>query len=302
MSSRHGTASTSAPLITLTAPVELPWSWRSTLPPLGQAISQASKSGVRATSRQARSLHVERPRPADGRHQAARHLAGIHSGRAPRRAARPGSGGRAPSGRGAHAARVRHKSTKSIVFSGLRSLLAGGAPTAGSWPIPAAARRHRRRHRRVRHGRRQPPRQSAPNGLPSAAEVTEALRALQLDVHGLSSTSRQEWGVAAFAGMDPEFIERLCTAYLPPTCRRSGAGQRWSGCAAATTSEHGLPGACTDHKLFHPLRSQPGRHCFAISRHSRVGRCNVQSDAGGLACMRVRWTRQRMARTSPRTG
>ncbi len=37
-------------------------------------------------------LHVERPRPVDGRHQAARHLSGIHSGRAPRGAARPRSG------------------------------------------------------------------------------------------------------------------------------------------------------------------------------------------------------------------
>ena len=61
MSSRHGTASTSAPLITLTAPIELPWSWRSTLPPLGQAISQASKSGVRATSRQVRSSMSSAP-------------------------------------------------------------------------------------------------------------------------------------------------------------------------------------------------------------------------------------------------
>ena len=53
-SSRRGTASTRAPLITLTAPVEVPWSCNSTFPPLGQAISQASKSGVRAISRHER--------------------------------------------------------------------------------------------------------------------------------------------------------------------------------------------------------------------------------------------------------
>ena len=40
--------------MTLTAPVELPWSCRSTFPPLGQAINQASKSGVRAMSRHSR--------------------------------------------------------------------------------------------------------------------------------------------------------------------------------------------------------------------------------------------------------
>jgi uncharacterized protein (TIRG00374 family) len=44
----------------------------------------------------------------------------------------------------------------------------------------------------------------APNGLPSATEVTEAVRDLQVDVRGLSSTPRQEWGVAAFAGTDSE--------------------------------------------------------------------------------------------------
>ena len=54
VSSRHGTASTRTPLITLTAPMEAPWSWSSTFPPLGQAISQASKSAVRAISRQER--------------------------------------------------------------------------------------------------------------------------------------------------------------------------------------------------------------------------------------------------------
>ena len=44
----------------------------------------------------------------------------------------------------------------------------------------------------------------APNGLPSAAEVTEAVRDLQVEVHGLTSMSRQEWGVASFTGMDAE--------------------------------------------------------------------------------------------------
>ena len=44
----------------------------------------------------------------------------------------------------------------------------------------------------------------APNGLPSASEVTDAVRDLQVEVHGLSSTPRQEWGVASFAGTDAE--------------------------------------------------------------------------------------------------
>jgi uncharacterized membrane protein YbhN (UPF0104 family) len=42
----------------------------------------------------------------------------------------------------------------------------------------------------------------APNGLPSASEVTDAVRDLQVEVHGLSATTRQEWGVASFAGTD----------------------------------------------------------------------------------------------------
>ncbi len=42
----------------------------------------------------------------------------------------------------------------------------------------------------------------APNGLPSAAEVTDAVRDLQVDVRGLASTDRHEWGVASFAGID----------------------------------------------------------------------------------------------------
>jgi uncharacterized membrane protein YbhN (UPF0104 family) len=44
----------------------------------------------------------------------------------------------------------------------------------------------------------------APNGLPSASEVTDAVRDLQVEVHGLSATTRQEWGVASFAGTDAE--------------------------------------------------------------------------------------------------
>ena len=44
----------------------------------------------------------------------------------------------------------------------------------------------------------------APNGLPSASEVTDAVRDLQVDVHGLRSMPRQEWGVASFAGTDAE--------------------------------------------------------------------------------------------------
>jgi uncharacterized protein (TIRG00374 family) len=44
----------------------------------------------------------------------------------------------------------------------------------------------------------------APNGLPSAAEVTDAVRDLQVEVHGLTSMARQEWGVASFAGTDRE--------------------------------------------------------------------------------------------------
>ena len=44
----------------------------------------------------------------------------------------------------------------------------------------------------------------APNGLPSAAEVADAVRDLQVEVHGLTSMARQEWGVASFAGTDTE--------------------------------------------------------------------------------------------------
>ena len=44
----------------------------------------------------------------------------------------------------------------------------------------------------------------APNGLPSASEVTAAVRDLQVEVHGLSSMPRQEWGVASFAGTDTD--------------------------------------------------------------------------------------------------
>ncbi len=44
----------------------------------------------------------------------------------------------------------------------------------------------------------------APNGLPSASEVTDAVRDLGVDVHGLRSATRQEWGVASFAGTDAE--------------------------------------------------------------------------------------------------
>ncbi len=44
----------------------------------------------------------------------------------------------------------------------------------------------------------------APNGLPSASEVTQAVRDLRVDVRNLTSSARQEWGVAAFAGTDPE--------------------------------------------------------------------------------------------------
>jgi uncharacterized protein (TIRG00374 family) len=44
----------------------------------------------------------------------------------------------------------------------------------------------------------------APNGLPSASEVTDAVRDLQVEVTGLRSMERQEWGVASFTGTDPE--------------------------------------------------------------------------------------------------
>jgi glycosyltransferase 2 family protein len=44
----------------------------------------------------------------------------------------------------------------------------------------------------------------APNGMPSAAEVTAAVRDLQVEVHQLRSMPRQEWGVASFAGTDAE--------------------------------------------------------------------------------------------------
>jgi uncharacterized protein (TIRG00374 family) len=44
----------------------------------------------------------------------------------------------------------------------------------------------------------------APNGLPSASEVTDAVRDLRVDVHGLTSMPRQEWGVASFTGTDTD--------------------------------------------------------------------------------------------------
>ena len=44
----------------------------------------------------------------------------------------------------------------------------------------------------------------APNGLPSAAEVKAAVRDLHVDVRGLTSRPRQEWGVAAFSGIDAD--------------------------------------------------------------------------------------------------
>jgi uncharacterized protein (TIRG00374 family) len=44
----------------------------------------------------------------------------------------------------------------------------------------------------------------APNGLPSAAEVTASVRDLQVEVRGLASMPRQEWGVAAFSGTDTD--------------------------------------------------------------------------------------------------
>ncbi|HEY1323024.1 MAG TPA: hypothetical protein VGF32_22395, partial [Streptosporangiaceae bacterium] len=42
----------------------------------------------------------------------------------------------------------------------------------------------------------------SPAGLPSAAEVTEAVRDLRVDVRKLAPMTRQEWGVEAFAGED----------------------------------------------------------------------------------------------------
>ena len=56
--------------MTLTAPLASPWSCSSTLPPLGHAMSQASKSGVRATNFHAALLHPAGTRPADDGGQA----------------------------------------------------------------------------------------------------------------------------------------------------------------------------------------------------------------------------------------
>ncbi len=44
----------------------------------------------------------------------------------------------------------------------------------------------------------------APNGLPSAREVTDSVRDLGVEVRELASMTRQEWGVAAFAGRDAQ--------------------------------------------------------------------------------------------------
>jgi uncharacterized protein (TIRG00374 family) len=44
----------------------------------------------------------------------------------------------------------------------------------------------------------------APDGLPSADEVTVAVRDLGVDVRALAAVERQEWGVEAFAGVDED--------------------------------------------------------------------------------------------------
>ncbi len=44
----------------------------------------------------------------------------------------------------------------------------------------------------------------SPAGLPSAAEVTGAVRDLRVDVHALTPMADQEWGVEAFAGQDEQ--------------------------------------------------------------------------------------------------
>jgi uncharacterized protein (TIRG00374 family) len=44
----------------------------------------------------------------------------------------------------------------------------------------------------------------APNGLPSAAEVAEAIRELRVTAVGLMASPEQEWGVEAFEGHDDE--------------------------------------------------------------------------------------------------
>jgi uncharacterized membrane protein YbhN (UPF0104 family) len=44
----------------------------------------------------------------------------------------------------------------------------------------------------------------SPDGLPSAAEVADAVRDLRVDVRDLTAAERQEWGVQEFAGRDPQ--------------------------------------------------------------------------------------------------
>ena len=44
----------------------------------------------------------------------------------------------------------------------------------------------------------------SPAGLPSAAEVTDAVRDLRVDVHALAPMADQPWGVEAFAGQDEQ--------------------------------------------------------------------------------------------------
>ena len=44
----------------------------------------------------------------------------------------------------------------------------------------------------------------APDGLPSAAEVTDSVRDLGVDVRGLRASEYQEWGVEAFSGTDDD--------------------------------------------------------------------------------------------------
>jgi glycosyltransferase 2 family protein len=62
----------------------------------------------------------------------------------------------------------------------------------------------------------------APNGLPSASEVTDAVRDLQVDVRDLASAPRQEWGVASFAGTDGDGAPIELTVY-----GRDAADAQW---------------------------------------------------------------------------
>ena len=128
----------------------------------------------------------------------------------------------------------------------------------------------------------------APNGLPSASEVTAAVRDLQVEVRGLSSMARQEWGVAAFAGTDADG--------RPDRARRLRARRRRRAVAAQGVALLHLPRLGTD------ARVQPAAAGGARGLPDVPGRPRRRArprDRGGRA-VRARPTTPPSSRGCPR--